>query len=184
MTGAVQVVALSGGVGYPSSTRGLTDLLLAAVTQGAGEAGVEVATRTVEVRDHAADVATATTLGMPSAALDEALRLVEGADLLIAASPIFRGSYAGIFKSFVDLVDPVAMRAKPVLLGATAGTERHQLVIDASMRPLFAYFGALVLPTAVFAATIDFGAGGLPTPALERRIARAGAEAVQYVRLT
>ncbi|MBK5247986.1 MAG: NAD(P)H-dependent oxidoreductase [Actinomycetales bacterium] len=134
---------------------------------------------TVEVRDHAADVVNVTVLGLPGAALDEALRTVEDADVLIAASPVFRGSYAGIFKSFLDLVDPVAMRGKPVLLGATGGSARHQLMIDQAMRPLFAYFGALISPTAVYASTDDWSVGSVPVPALQDRVARAAFEVLR-----
>ena len=37
---------------------------------------------------------------------------------------------------------------------------RHSLAIDHAFRPLFAYLGAAVVPTAVFAASEDWGAGG------------------------
>ncbi|WP_154794733.1 CE1759 family FMN reductase [Occultella kanbiaonis] len=184
MTEPLKIVALTGGVGFPSTTRTLTDDLLSAVAESATAAGVEVSLRTVEAREHAADVANATVLGLPSPALDEALQLVEGADLLIAASPVFRGSYAGIFKAFMDLVDPVAMRGKTVLLGATGGSSRHQLAIDQAMRPLFAYFGALIAPTAVYASADDFAVAGRAMPALTERIARAGDEALRLAVVT
>ncbi|TDE89610.1 hypothetical protein EXU48_19425 [Occultella glacieicola] len=184
MSRTLKIVALTGGVGFPSTTRTLTDDLLAAVAEAATTAGVEVDLRTVEAREHAVDVANATVLGLPSPALDEALRAVEGADLLIAASPVFRGSYAGIFKAFLDLVDPVAMRGKSVLLGATGGSSRHQLAIDQALRPLFAYFGALIAPTAVYASTDDFGVAGTATPALAERIGRAGDEALRLALAT
>lgn len=176
---AISVVAVSGGVGFPSSTRRLTDALLEAVERAAGETPVR--TRTIEVRDLAVDVAHATVAGLPSPELDEALRAIEQADLVITASPVFRGSYAGIFKSLWDLVDPVAMRGKPVLLGATGGSMRHQLVIDQVLRPLFAYFGSLIVPTAVYAATEDVDLGPSRAPELARRIEQAGADALRLV---
>lgn len=178
MTDTLDIVAVSGGAGFPSTTRTVTDLLTTAVSAAAERAGMQPAVRTLEVRDTATDVADATVIGLPSQALDEALRAVEGADLVVATTPVFRGSYAGIVKAFWDLVDPVAMRAKPVLLGATGGSARHQLMIDQAMRPLFAYFGALVLPTAVYAAAEDFAVGDMPVGQLSERIARAGEEAV------
>ena len=176
---AINVVAVSGGVGFPSSTRRLTDALLHAVEEAAGEAAV--LTRTIEVRDLAVDVAHATVAGLPSPELDDALRAIEQADLVITASPVFRGSYAGIFKSLWDLVDPVAMRGKPVLLGATGGSMRHQLVIDQVLRPLFAYFGSLIVPTGVYAATEDVDLGPSRAPELARRIEQAGADALRLV---
>lgn len=176
---AINVVAVSAGVGFPSSTRRLTDALLQAVELAAG--GVTVLSRTIEVRDLAVDVAHATVAGLPSPELDEALRAIEQADLVVTASPVFRGSYAGIFKSLWDLVDPVAMRGKPVLLGATGGSMRHQLVIDQVLRPLFAYFGSLIVPTAVYAATEDVDLGPSRAPELARRIEQAGADALRLV---
>lgn len=176
---AIKVVAVSGGVGFPSSTRRLTDALLQAVEQAAGDN--TVLTQTFEVRDLAVDVAHATVAGLPSPELDDALRAIEQADLVVTGSPVFRGSYAGIFKSLWDLVDPVAMRGKPVLLGATGGSMRHQLVIDQVLRPLFSYFGSLIVPTAVYAVTEDVDLGPTRAPELARRIEQAGADALRLV---
>lgn len=56
-----------------------------------------------------------------AAEIEDALRTVEQADLLIAATPVFRGSYPGLFKHFFDLIDQYALANKPVLLIATGG---------------------------------------------------------------
>jgi FMN reductase len=45
----------------------------------------------------------------------------------------------------------------PVLIGATGGTERHSLVLEHALRPMFSYLHAIVSPTGVYAATDDFG---------------------------
>lgn len=71
-----------------------------------------------------------------------AVEAVTGADGLIAVTPIFNASYSGLFKRFVDVVERDSMDGKPVLLGATGGTERHSLAVDFAMRPLFAYLRA------------------------------------------
>lgn len=68
---------------------------------------------------------------------------------------------------------------KPVLLAATAGTPRHSLVLDHTMRPLFAWLQALVVPTAVFAAAEDWG--DVANGALADRIGRAGRELADLV---
>jgi FMN reductase len=150
--------------------------LVTAVTEHIG-AGTDVDVRVVELRDLAVDIANSLVSGWPSRELSDALEAVSGADGLIAVTPVFAGSYSGLFKSFFDLVEPDALTGKPVLLAATGGTARHSLVVEHALRPLFSYLHALTLPTAVFAATDDWGAGadtyggGLPA-----RIARAGAE--------
>ena len=64
------------------------------------------------------------------------------ADGLIAVTPIFTTCYSGLFKSFVDVLDPDSLVDLPVLLGATGGTERHSLALDHAMRPLFTYLHA------------------------------------------
>src|SRR5699024_12563739 len=119
--GAIDVVAVSGGVGFPSSTRRLTDALLTAVQQAAAEQQVAVAAGTVEVRDLAVDVAHATVAGLPSPELDDALAASERADPVITASPVFRGPSAGIVKRLWDLLAPVAMPRQPALPPPTRG---------------------------------------------------------------
>jgi FMN reductase len=101
---------------------------------------------------------------------------VEASDGIIAVTPVFSASYSGLFKSFIDVLDPKSLDGKAVLLGATGGTDRHQMVLDYAMRPLFSYLRARVAATAVFAGPQDWGStddGGNP---LSARIGRAADE--------
>ncbi|MFJ4107333.1 CE1759 family FMN reductase [Oerskovia enterophila] len=179
----LSVVAVTGGVSFPSTTRALTDLLLDKTVARLTAAGVAVDARTVEIREHAQDVATATVVGMRSEELELALKTVEQADLLVVASPVFRGSYSGIFKSFFDLVDSLAMVDKPVLLAATGGTARHTLVIDQALRPLFSFMGDLIVPTGVFASKEDWTIELFPMPWLDERAERAVGQLVRFADL-
>lgn len=112
--------------------------------------------------------------GFPSSALAEAVEVVRDADAVVAVTPIFSASYSGLFKSFFDVLDDGVLDGKPVLLGATAGTARHSLAIEFALRPLFAYLKAEVVPTAVFAASEDFGSNAAGS--LAERVDRAGLE--------
>ena len=47
---------------------------------------------------------------------DHVQHVVEEADAVIVVTPTFQASYAGLFKSFVDLVAPNTLRGTPVLL--------------------------------------------------------------------
>src|SRR5699024_9091746 len=85
----------------PSSTTELTRLLARYLTE---RTGAEV--QFIELRDVASHLADATTLGFPAPTLADALEAVESADLLIAPSATFRGSYAGLRKACFDLVRP------------------------------------------------------------------------------
>jgi FMN reductase len=162
----MRLVVVSAGLTQPSSTRLLADRLSAAV-----EARADVEVRVVELRDLAVDIANHLVTGFPSPTLGDALRAVEEADGVIAATPIFTASYSGLFKSFVDLVDSEALTGKPVLIAATGGTARHSLALEHAMRPLFAYLHAVVVPTAVYAASEDWASGELA-----QRIDRAAGE--------
>lgn len=164
------VTVVSAGLRSPSSTRLLADQLADAVRTRLGDVDV----RHVEVREHAHAIADALLTGFASGELREALDQVESADALVVVTPTFQASYSGLFKSFVDLVDEDALRGTPVLVAATGGTERHSLVLEHALRPLFAHLRAFVLPTGVYAATADFGGEG--APALSRRIDRAADE--------
>jgi FMN reductase len=167
-----RLVVVSAGLSQPSSTRLLADQL-AAATVAADETPLGV--RVVELRDLAHDIANHLLTGFPPAALKDALDAVAGADALIAVTPIFSGSYSGLFKSFFDVLDKDALAGKPVLIAATAGTARHSLALEHALRPLFAYFRAVVVPTSVFAAADDWGADSADG-LLRSRVTRAAAE--------
>ncbi|GAB7193391.1 FMN reductase [Kineococcus sp. NUM-3379] len=175
------LVAVSAGLGQPSSTRLLADRLTAATTDALAARGVEAAVRVVELREIAHDVVDAMLTGFARPALREVLDAVSAADGLVAVTPVFNASVSGLFKSFLDVLERDALAGTPVLLGATGGSARHSLVVDHAMRPLFAYAKALVLPTGVFAASGDWAGGG--AGALGERTTRAGRELAAQVEL-
>jgi FMN reductase len=129
----------------------------------------------LEARDHAQDLVNHLLTGFPSPRLQSAIASITGADGLIAVTPIFSGSYSGLFKTFVDVLERDALDGVPVVVAATGGSARHSLALDHAMRPLFAYLRAATLPTAVYAATDDWGD---PEEAgrLARRIEQAAGE--------
>ena len=164
------LVVVSAGLSVPSSTRLLADRLAAATTTALGGPG-EVDVTVVELRDLAHQLTDHLLTGFPSGELAEAIAAVRAADGLVLVTPVFSASYSGLFKTFVDVLEPGLLDGKPVLLAATAGTARHSLVIDHALRPLMAYQRAVVVPTGVFAATDDFGDAGL-----DDRVEQAGGE--------
>ena len=175
---APTIAVISAGLSQPSSTRLLAGKL-AEATAGQLPAGTEVIT--IELRDLAHDIVNALLTGFPAPALREAIEQVVSADALIAVTPLYSGSYNGLFKSFFDVLDPGALAGKPVLIAATGGTARHSLALEHAIRPLFSYLRATTVPTAVFAATEDWGAAGGTGEGLTERIERAGAELAALV---
>jgi FMN reductase len=173
------LAVVTAGLSTPSSTRLLADRLSSAAVTALGERGVTATVEVVELREHARDLADNLLTGFPDAALRAAVETVVGADGLIAVTPIFSGSYSGLFKTFFDVLDTDALAGKPVLLGATAGTPRHSLALEHALRPLFAYLRSVVVPTAVFAAADDWAGGG--DGPLSDRITRAAGELADLI---
>ena len=171
------LVAVTAGLSQPSSTRLLADRLAAATERRLGDRDVDATVSVVELREHAHDLTNHLLTGFPSPALQAALDQVTGADGLIAVSPIFSASYSGLFKLFFDVIERDGLAGLPVLIGATGGTARHSLALEHGFRPLFAYLNAAVVPTAVYAASEDWGQAGVPADGvLVERIDRAAGE--------
>jgi FMN reductase len=175
------LAVVSAGLSAPSSTRLLADRLAVATVDALRERGFTATVEVVELREHARDLADNLLTGFANKPLQAAVDTVVGADGLIAVTPIFSASYSGLFKTFFDVLDKDALTGKPVLLGATAGTARHSLVLEHAMRPLFAYLRATVAPTAVFAASEDWAGGDGTTAGLAGRIDRAAGELADLV---
>ena len=161
-----RIVIIHAGLRVPSSTKLLADGFVSAMP--------EDDVRVVALRDHAHAIVDAMLTGLVPDALADVIGTVTGADALVAVTPTFSASFSGLFKSFFDILEPGVLKGMPVLLAATGGTARHSLMIDHSMRPMFAYLGAQAVRTGVFAATEDFGGPG--AAALRRRIDEAVGE--------
>lgn len=171
-----RIAVVSGGLSNPSSTRMLADRLAAETLRQLAERDVQASVDVIELRDLAHDITNNLLTGFAPAALETALNTVYSADALIAVTPIFSTSYSGLFKSFIDVLDPDALTGKPVLIGANAGTPRHSLAIDYAIRPLFAYLHAEPVSPGVFAASSDWGGGGDEVAPLAKRVEKGARE--------
>ncbi|WP_111765924.1 FMN reductase [Nakamurella deserti] len=167
------LAVVTAGLGQPSSTRLLADRLTQATVRRLAEDGITAEVTVVELRDHAHAITDNLLTGFAAPELAAAIDAVTAADGLIAVTPIFTTSYSGLFKSFVDVLDPTALTGQPVLLAATGGTPRHSLALDYAVRPLFSYLRARPLSTTVFAASEDWGSTASELPG---RIERAAGE--------
>lgn len=176
-----RIAVVSAGLSQPSSTSLLATRLATATTAKLAEAGIHAEVTTLELREHAHDLTDNLLTFFASDRLQAAKDAVTGADGIIAVTPIFSASYNGLFKTFFDLLDDGALTGTPVLLGATAGTARHSLALEHAVRPLFTYLRTLTTPTAVFAASEDWGSAGNVDGALAARIGRAACEFASLV---
>nr|WP_315236910.1 FMN reductase [uncultured Albidiferax sp.] len=173
MVKKLKVVAVSGGLQRPSRTLVLVQELLAAL----GDA-LPIDVHLIELGNIGPQFAGALYRSQLPTHVEAEVAAIESADLLIVASPVYRGSYTGLFKHLFDFVHHEALTDVPVLLAATGGSDRHALVIDHQLRPLFSFFQSRTLPIGVYATEKDFDGYEISSPALRDRIALAIARAV------
>lgn len=169
------IVAVSGSTRRPSRTRTLVETVAAGVGRSRA-ATVEV----YDLLDAGPGLGGAYGRDALSAGALRLVEAIEAADALIVGTPVYKGSYAGLFKHLFDLVEPAALEGVPVVLTATGGGPLHGLVVEHQLRPLFGFFTALTIPTAVYACDRDFLDGRLVGPTA---LARAAAAADQLAAL-
>lgn len=176
MTAAYRVVAVSGSLHEPSKTTALIRAIGAAVAELA-----EIEFELIELTDVGPALAGALRRDQLPLHVEEKIVAIEQADLLIVGSPVYRASFTGLFKHLFDFVGQYALVGKPVLLAATGGGERHALIIEHQLRPLFAFFQALTLPLGVYASDTDFDGYAIESEVLRSRIALAAERALPLV---
>jgi FMN reductase len=162
------LAVVSGGIREPSSTRLLADQLDVAVRSQLAPSSLPVTSTMIELRPLGRAIVDAMLTGFTSPELKSAFQILSDADGLIAVTPAFNASFSGLFKSFFDVLPEETLSGLPVLIAATGGTERHSLVLEHALRPMFSYLHAIVSPTGVYAATTDFGSHTGPSGLAER----------------
>jgi FMN reductase len=170
------IVVVTAGLSEQSSTSMLADRLATESVAALAKRDVEATSEIIELRPLAHDLTNNLLTGFAAGPLVAALRSVREADGVIAVTPVFSASYSGLFKTFFDVLEVGALDGKPVLMAATAGTSRHSLMLEHTMRPLFSYLRAVIVPTAVLAASEDWGSAGGVSGELSTRIARAAGQ--------
>lgn len=162
------IIALAANTHRPSKTRALLDELVGQFRQQS-----DLPVEAFDLMDLGRDIGGSYSkqeLSAQSLALVEA---IEQADGLILTSPVYKGSYSGLFKHLFDLVDPLSLRNTPVLLSATGGGQRHALMVEHQMRPLFGFFSAATVPTSVYGCDAEFVDGRCADSILLHRCAQA-----------
>jgi FMN reductase len=170
------VVGISGNLTRPSKTRVFIDHIAGQVANNIGASSA-----TFDIEDLGPSFAQARRLVDLGPSARNIVEQLSSADVLVVGSPTFKGSYTGLFKHFFDLLDPASLRGKPVILAATGGGERHSLIVEHQLRPLFGFFEALTMPTAIYASDRDFAEGVLVSEAIRARARQAVAEACRVV---
>ncbi|MFJ1298532.1 FMN reductase [Pseudomonadota bacterium AL_CKDN230030165-1A_HGKHYDSX7] len=179
MTRPLRLVAVSGGLQRPSKSAALAEHLMDLIADV-----VPCEQRLVELGQLAPQLTGAVWRSQLPESVERELAAVEQADILVVTTPVYRGSYTGLFKHFFDFLHQDALVDTPVLLAATGGSDRHALMIDHQLRPLFSFFQARTLPLGVYATDKDFADYRLQDEALIERARLAVERALPLVELT
>ncbi|MDR0234759.1 FMN reductase [Acinetobacter sp.] len=147
----LNIVAVSGGLNNPSKTESLVQAILDEL----GEA-TPINVHFIKFSEIGHLLGGAIYRNQLPQRVQDDLAAVEAADALIVGTPVYRASFTGLFKHFFDFVEQTALVDVPVLLAASGGSDRHALVLEHQLRPLFSFFQAQTLPIGVYATDRDF----------------------------
>lgn len=172
-TRPLKVVAVSGGLNTPSKTESLIDAIVAELDQV-----LSIDLHYIKLSEIGASLGGVISRNDLPANVQQALSSIETADVLIVGTPVYRASFTGLFKHLFDFVDQFALVDVPVLLAASGGSDRHALVLEHQLRPLFSFFQAQTLPIGVYATDQDFTNYQVSSHALRERIKLAAARAL------
>ena len=168
----MSVVALAGSPSFPSRSTALLRHVLSRLDEG-------VARAEIALRDLPAAALVRADFDDP--AIRRASELVAAARLVVIATPIYKASYSGLLKSFLDLLPQDAFRGKTVLALGTGGSAAHLLALDYALKPVLAALGARHILDSVYAVDAQFAPhavdGHVAHDDVVRRIDRALAEA-------
>jgi FMN reductase len=139
----MNVLLLGGSPSAPSTTWRLLQLL--------GQGLVALAHRTValQVRQLPAEALLRADLDDPL--LREALAQVRDADAIVVGTPVYKASFSGVLKAFLDLLPQDGLAGKLVLPVATGGSQSHMLALDYALRPVLASLGPRQILPGIYA---------------------------------
>jgi FMN reductase len=163
--GSLSVVGVSGSPTRPSRTSALVELVTRAFAES-----LDAVPTVIELAPLLGELGAGPFRGDIGPNALAAVESVEAADVVVVGSPAYRATYTGLFKLFFDHVGQYALADKPVILTATGGSDRHALLVEHQMRPLFGFFQALTVPLGIFASENDFTDYRVTSPELLDRL--------------
>jgi FMN reductase len=167
-----RLVAFSGNPQRPSRSRALAGTIARSIQRQ-----VPVTIDQYDVLDAGPGLGTALSREQLTPTALAIVEAIETADILVVTTPVYKGSYTGLFKHLIDFVDMNALIGRPVVIGATGGGQRHALMVEHQLRPLFGFFSALTVPTAIYADDTTFEAYEQVDPGILARIELAATQA-------
>ncbi len=95
--------------------------------------------------------------------IQTAICLIEQAQAVIIATPVYKAAYSGILKTFLDLLPQNALNGKTILPIATGGSSSHLPTLDYALKPVLSALGACHILRGVYVtdAQIQYAHGGV-----------------------
>ncbi len=140
------VVAVSSGDSATSKTRALATAALELAGGG----------RLIDLIDLRADALLGRRVDPQ---VDEAVAAASSAAVLVLATPIYRATYNGAIKAFLDRFGTDALSRTAVVWLGTAASPAHFLALDTGGRSVVASLRGWTVPTVVYATGADFAEG-------------------------
>ena len=141
------IVVSTGGLGTPSTSSLLARQLGESAVRELASRGVQVELRVVELRDYANDITSNLLTGHAPQRLAQVIETVADAAGLVVVSPVFTASVSGLFKTFIDILDPALLedhRRKPTPQHGYRLSDAPDLLVPA--RPGHAHRGLCLAP--------------------------------------
>lgn len=130
-----QPVLLVGNPSPRSRTRAAAELLTASLAAGWDPRGP--GPETIELADHIGSL-----LARGDTRLTAAAESVRSARLLVVATPVYKGSYTGLLKVFLDRLPHDALERAVVVPVVLAASSAHSAVADLHLRHVLGELGA------------------------------------------
>jgi FMN reductase len=72
----------------------------------------------------------------------KANKKVENSDIIVILTPVYKASFSGVLKTYLDLLPQNSLEGKTIIPIAVGGTLGHLLMIDYALKPVLAALGA------------------------------------------
>lgn len=138
-----KVVILSGSPNASSRLNGMINFISQALT----DAGFEIGS--IQVVDLPPEDLVYSRFN--SSSIIAANEQIASADAVVIASPVYKASYTGVLKAYIDLLPQKGFENKMITPLFIAGSMAHLLAIDYSLKPVLASMGARHFTKSVYA---------------------------------
>ncbi|MGJ7922053.1 NADPH-dependent FMN reductase [Neobacillus sp. LXY-4] len=136
------IVIISGSPSQPSRSSAISTFL----ENKTLEEGLKVSK--ISVRDLPAEDLLFANFNSP--VIKEKLTLIQQANAVIIVSPVYKASFPGALKAFLDLIPEKGFENKAVLPVVTGGTIAHLLSLEYAFKPVFSVLGSQEILNGVY----------------------------------